>query len=243
MNPKKPIIAIVCNQDFPEKPEDVKTNDVNQRYTTAILNAGGLPVLIPVEFPVSEIAVLRTMADGIFLVGGEDVAIDQFGGKPHPSVSVPNPERDALEIALTRLAIQTDWPILGICRGVQSMNVAMGGTLYTDIADQFSTPIIHNSPEGTPRDAVIHPVRLQPDSQAGTIFAEREIPVNSFHHQAIKDLAPGFTASGFSPDGLIETVEFPKNRFAVGVQWHPECMQESPVQIRLFTAFVEKAGN
>ncbi len=243
MNDKKPVIAIICNQDIPEKPEEPKTNDVNRRYTTSVLKAGGLPVLIPIEYPLTEIQLLRKSFDGLLFVGGEDVAIEAFGGEPHPSVSIPNPERDALEIALARLAIETDWPLLGICRGLQSINVALGGTLYTDIAAQFSTAIVHNSPEGTARDAEIHPVRLEPESRAAAFFGVPELQVNSFHHQAVKDLAPVFRPAGFSPDGLIEAIEAPRNRFAVGVQWHPECMlhecmQEHPLQMRLFTAFV-----
>lgn len=239
MNTKKPVIAIICNQDIPENPEEVKTNEVNHRYPTAILNAGGLPVLIPIEYPVSEIAGLRKMFCGVFLTGGNDVAIARFGGKPHPSVSAPNLERDAFEIELTRLAIQTNWPILGICRGIQVMNVAMGGTLFTDIPDQVPDSLNHYNIQGTPRNTIAHTVQFDPASQIGRIYGLRELPVNSFHHQAIKDIAKDFKPAGITPDGLIEAIEVPENRFAVGVQWHPEWLQESPDQMKLFTAFVD----
>lgn len=238
MKTKKPVIAIVCNQEIPDDPQEVKFNEVNHRYTTAILNAGGLPVLIPIEYPVSEIAGLREMFSGVFLIGGEDVAIKRFGGKPHPSVSMPNLERDDLEIELTRMAVKTNWPILGICRGVQAMNVALGGTLFSDIADQVPESIRHNCVKGTPRNAVAHTVLIDPSSQIGEIYGVQELPVNSFHHQAIKDTAKNFKPVGVTPEGLVEAVEIPENRFAIGVQWHPECIQDSPNQMKLFIAFV-----
>ncbi len=239
MNHTRPAIAIICNQDFPDNPDESLYNDVSNRYTTAILNAGGLPVLIPVEFPITALQYLRESFDGVFLIGGGDVAIERFGGKIHPSISLPNHARDFLEIEITKYAIETVWPILGICRGIQSMNVALGGTLYTDIADQVPNTVRHNCTKETPRNQAVHTVQLKSQSRLGEIYGKTSLDVNSFHHQAIHTVAALFTPVGMTPDGLIEAVEIHDHRFAIGVQWHPECMQDNPDQIKLFAAFVK----
>jgi putative glutamine amidotransferase len=238
MNQKRPVIAIICNQDIPDNPDEAIYNDVSQRYTTAILNAGGLPVLIPDEFPPSEIQYLRDTYSGVFLIGGGDVAVERFFGKVHPSISAPNHPRDILEIEITKHAVETSWPILGICRGIQTMNVALGGSLYTDIADQVPGTIHHSSPKGTPRNQTIHSVQFDPQSRLEKIYGKSSLNVNSFHHQAISKIASAFSPVGMTPDGLIEAVEIPDHPFAIGVQWHPECMQDDPDQIKLFSAFI-----
>lgn len=242
MSVKKPWIAVVCHRNLSREGIDIIPDELSPRYTTAILKAGGLPILIPIDYPLTELRRLRDTFDGILLAGGNDVETQRYHGKEHPSVSRPCPERDELEIALTRLAIETDWPIFGICRGIQVMNVAMGGTLFSDIADQVPGTLRHNSPADTPRNHAVHNVSILENSHTATILGVQLVAVNSFHHQAVAEAAPCFSVSGFSEDGLIEALEAPRNLFALGVQWHPECMQEYPEHMNLFRAFIAAAA-
>ena len=236
---KKPIIAIICSQDIPENNDGSRTNEVNTHYPTAICMAGAIPLLIPIEFPLDDLDLIFQHADGLLLIGGEDVALERFNGEPHSSVSKPNPERDELEIQLVQKAVQLDFPLLGICRGEQVMNVAMGGTLISDIPAQTSSPLFHRAIKG--EAAAHHSVRLIPDTQLQKLYETDALDVNSYHHQAVKSLAPCFIPSAFSEDGLLEAFEAPDRKFIVGIQWHPERMQTIPIQRKPFSAFIQSA--
>ena len=238
MSSRNPKICIICHQDAQSDPSLAKINKVSEMYSLSISKAGALPFLIPVDFPLNSLSEIRNTFDGILLIGGGDVANERYGGKPHSSVSAPDPVRDELEISLVHLALKTEWPILGICRGIQVMNVAMGGSLYSDIADQYPNEIRHNSPQGTPRDKIIHEVHIKTGTRLFEIFGKSSISVNSFHHQAVKSPASCFIVSGETDHGLIEAIEVSERKFAIGVQWHPECLPESEDQQRLFQAFI-----
>ncbi len=236
----KPNIAILCGQDQPEKGDEPKTNEVNSYYTRAILMAGGLPFLIPVEFPIDTLMLIFERFEGLLLIGGEDVALDRYGGISHESVSIPNLERDEIEIQLVREAMRRNFPLLGICRGQQVMNVAMGGTLISDIPSQTIAPLVHYAPKGEP--PAHHLVTLEPDSKLKNIYQEDSIETNSYHHQAVDKLAACFTRSAFSFDDLLEAFEAPEQPFAFGLQWHPERMQSIPLQRKIFNAFISAAN-
>jgi putative glutamine amidotransferase len=147
--------------------------------------------------------------------------------------------RDAIELPLLRAAVDMNKPLFGICRGLQVMNVALGGTLYTHIADQLPNALQHDWQQGYPRTHLAHPVRVEEVTRLAEILGAPLVQVNSLHHQGIKDLAPNLKATAFAPDGLIEGIELPDHRFALAVQWHPEWMAEHEEMRKLFKAFVE----
>jgi putative glutamine amidotransferase len=199
-------------------------------------------LLIPNQLPASGWMEVFNRLDGILFTGGGDVATEIFRGVDHSKVDGVDPERDALELPLVRAAAQGGKPFLGICRGLQVINVALGGTLYTHIADQHPGAIKHDWHDGFPRNHPAHPVRLEEGSLIAEVCGEPLLQVNSLHHQGIKNLAPGLKAVGFTPDGLVEAVELPDHCFGLAVQFHPEWLTDQEPVRRLFKAFVKAAG-
>jgi putative glutamine amidotransferase len=212
---------------------------LGRAYVTSIQKAGGVPLVIPVGLDRGDILSLVSRLDGICFTGGGDIDLKYFNGTPHPKVYGVLPERDALEFALLDAALAANKPILAICRGIQVLNVAFGGDLYTHIQDQFEKSLKHDWFPKFPRDKLAHAVRLIPGSKLHQIFGTDEIRVNSLHHQGIKKVGGGLTATAFAPDDLIEGLEVEGARFALGVQWHPECLPNDLGMQRLFKAFVE----
>lgn len=240
MGEMKPKIALVCHRGERALPNRVQQDQMGTTYTTAVAKAGGLPFLIPLDYPAEDISVIRKNFDGLLLIGGGDVETARYGGKEHPSVSGVWAIRDELECALANLAYDTGWPVFGICRGVQVMNVAAGGKLYSDIPDQVpEVRFIHAQPVGTPRDHIVHQVNILPNTKLRTIIGRETLPVNSFHHQAVSEPGRDLRICAVSEDGIPEALEIPGHPFALGVQWHPECMQQYDDQLKLFHAFVD----
>jgi putative glutamine amidotransferase len=180
--------------------------------------------------------------DGVLLTGGVDVDPREYGDADrHPTVDV-DPRRDAYELALARLALARDLPIFAICRGVQVLNVAGGGTLIQDLPTARPSSIEHSLPR--PKNALAHAIRVTPGTCLSVLLqpsADRPVAVNSRHHQSIKDPAPGFVVSAIAPDGVIEAIERPGARFCLGVQWHPENFWETGEFRALFQGFVDAA--
>jgi putative glutamine amidotransferase len=196
---------------------------VNAAYVRSALAAGGVPVVLSPLLGPSYAARALDGADALLLTGGEDIDPSYYGAQPSPLLQPPSRERDLFELALFAAARQRELPILGICRGIQLINVGLGGTLYQDLAAERPGAVDHN-PEGA-RSARSHRIRLAPGSRAAEALGSDAGMVNSFHHQAIRDLAPGLIASGWSEDGLIEAVETPPEvTWLLAVQWHPEEM-------------------
>ncbi len=206
----------------------------------AIERAGGLPILIPAHLSDDTLRVIYERVDAVLLPGGGDVDPKHYGAQPHPTTAHINALRDRTELALARWAVAEDRPILGICRGHQLLNVAMGGTLIQDISSQTHTHLKHDTPFTTPRSAIIHDVHIAPDSRLAQIIGDTKIPVNSIHHQAVDVVAPSARVVAQSADGIVEALELPQKTFALSVQWHPEDMENEAMH-RLFTAFVEAA--
>jgi putative glutamine amidotransferase len=162
----------------------------------------------------------------------------------HPKLGAVDPARDRVELQLTRWAIEDKKPVLGLCRGIQVINVSLGGTLYQDIADQVPTAIKHDyfPTAGFERDHLAHDVELTPGTRIQKAMERGRIRVNSMHHQGIKDLAPELVASAVAPDGLVEAVEHDSDHFMVGVQWHPEVFEMTDPHTRhLFREFIAQA--
>jgi putative glutamine amidotransferase len=218
---------------------------LQQTYVQAILQAGGLPVLIPSDVPQPLWRELFERLDGILFTGGGDIALTYFEGEPHSAIYGIDDARDAIEVALTRFAADEKKPFLGICRGIQVINVALGGTLYTHILDQLPNALEHSctSADGVPaRTRLTHSVQVEPESQFCRVVGQTTMNVNSLHHQGIKAVAPALKAVAYAPDGLVEAVEMPAHPFGLAVQFHPEWLtDQEPVQ-RLFKAFVEESN-
>lgn len=216
-------------------------------YINSLTALGALPWVIPlVADDMDTLRGIYEQLDGIFLAGGVDVSPNQYGEDPTPLCGRIDPDRDAVEMALTRWALADHKPILGVCRGVQVLNVAAGGTLYQDVRAQHPAAIKHDyfpySGEYS-RDLRIHNVEILPDTRLDAALQNRSVSVNSMHHQGIKRLADGFRPSAYAEDGLIESIEAPNGQFAVGVQWHPEeFVGRDPATDRLFCAFLSSAS-
>jgi putative glutamine amidotransferase len=232
-----PIIGITVSRNF-ENHQFYNQNP--SAYSEAIVLAGGLPLLIPVEFPVAQITKISSQIDGLLISGGDDVDYLLYGGEPHPTIEGICEERDQLEIELLKCAMQTKKPVLGICRGIQLINVALGGTLYTHLPEHFKTDLIHNTPQEKGRSSLVHEVELDSNSKLGRIIGLKQFQVNSFHHQAIQIPAPDLRVTARATDGLIEAVELANDPFGViGVQWHPECLLACQSQRNIFKAFID----
>ncbi len=209
-------------------------------YEESIRRAGGEPHVLDAEHDTPESA-LRDL-DGLLLTGGGDVNPAVYGEPRHPTTDEAEPGRDRFELALTERALGADLPILAICRGIQVLNVAAGGTLMQDIPSAVPGALPHAVKE--PKFALAHDVWLTKDSRLAALMRERlqdqeELPVNSRHHQAIGRLAPGLEVAATAPDGVIEAVERPASKFCIGVQWHPENFWRTGEFRALFEAFIE----
>ena len=215
---------------------------VQHTYINAIREAGGLPLLIPNQLVEKEWREIYKRLDGILFTGGGDIRTDLFNGSPHPKVAEVDDERDSLELSMLRLAVKDGKPFLGICRGCQVANVALGGTLYTHIPDQLEGAIRHDWYPNIPRNHLAHPVRVEEGSRIAEIFGEPVLRVNSLHHQGIKDLAPALKAVAFAPDGLVEAVDLTAHPFGFAVQWHPEWLTDQEPTKRLFLSFVDASA-
>ncbi len=221
----KPIIGIT-----PSPSEDQFSHGLFYRYalssnyTEAVEAAGGIPVIIPPQH--GNVDQILAMVDGLLLSGGGDLNPRRYGDTDvHETTYGIHELRDELEIELTQGAIERDLPVLCICRGIQVLNVALNGTLYQDIADQYSDEIQHRQHEkGIAPSEPSHEVRAIRDSLLGDVYEADSIQTNSFHHQGLKDVSPELRAIGTAPDGIVESVERPASTWILGVQWHPEMM-------------------
>ena len=214
---------------------------ISEAYTKALMNAGACPVLIPLGLPTERLEDLISRLDGILFTGGGDIHPQHYGSQMHPLVDDIDAERDEIEINLVQKITKTELPFMGICRGLQVLNVALGGSLYKDILDQRPEARKHQYYPNWPRNYLAHAVRIESTSQLGRILGLENVEVNSLHHQGIRNLAPGLQATAFAPDGLVEAFEVPGRPFALAVQWHPEWLQEHVPMQTLFRAFVQAA--
>ena len=212
---RKPIIGITGNYDSGKC-------TLLEGYYRSVLAAGGTPLIIPPFNDTDAMLSLLDRVDALILSGGGDINPLYLGEEPMRELSSINPARDWHELMLVRLAANRQIPILGICRGLQVMTAALGGKLYQDIYKETSATLKHS--QDTDRHIATHSVHLSPSSMLAKLFDCIHLPVNSFHHQAVKEAAPGFAVTALSPDGLIEAVESTTHKSMIGVQWHPECM-------------------
>jgi putative glutamine amidotransferase len=211
-------------------------------YVTALESAGLIPLIVPPLSSASAAAAIMNSVSGLVLTGGEDVDPARYGEKRHEKVRSVNVARDATEVALIEEAKARGKPVLAICRGIQILNVALGGTLVQDIPSQCETKIAHD--EDSPRGTRSHEVAVEPGSLIARAVGTEHLTVNSFHHQSVKRVADGMRVTARSPDGVIEGLESTDDWWVMAVQWHPEEMNDSPEpwDRGLFKAFAQKLG-
>ena len=219
---------------------------MGQRYVLVLASVGALPWPVPLlEGDTETLRGIYEQLDGVFLTGGVDIDPVSYGEARHERCGQSDPARDWTELTFVRWAMEDRKPVLAVCRGIQSINVAAGGSLYQDLSAQRPDAIKHDyfpSADGYSRNLLVHGVRIAEESRLGNILGVREVEVNSMHHQGVKDLAPGLRASAFAPDCLIEGIEATDDHFLIGVQWHPEELADTDSGMRrLFTAFVAAA--
>jgi len=237
----KPYIGITCGT-FRDRDWSPPMNILRRTYIEAVATAGGAPFLIPLVDDEEVMRALYDRLDGLLLSGGGDVDPSHYGEEPTAELGTTDPLRDTVELWLARWAAADGKPILGICRGVQMLNVALGGTLYQDIPAQLHSDLVHDS-SYTRQDwtYMAHDLRLAPDSKLAQLFETTSFPINSLHHQSLKTIAPGLRPVGWAPDGVVEAIEGNNGHFLIGVQCHPEALQGAadPRWQALFKRFVE----
>ncbi|MCP3761725.1 gamma-glutamyl-gamma-aminobutyrate hydrolase family protein [Domibacillus sp. A3M-37] len=231
---KEPVIGITSS--FVRQTLNTEGVYVHRDYHRAILTAGGIPIILP-PAPLHVIPSYLEMCDGFILSGGEDIDPMHYGQSPHDKLGPVFPERDEFELRLTASILEQKKPLLAICRGLQLINVSLGGTLWQDLPSQANSSILHS--QSSQRSVPTHQVTLVGHSRLAKIIQETTVNVNSLHHQGIETLGKGLTAVGHSPDDLIEAVEMEGDVFVVGVQWHPESMVPESIEMcRLFSHFI-----
>jgi putative glutamine amidotransferase len=212
-------------------------------YVEGVAAAGGAPVVLPPVGDESSADALIHSLDGLLLSGGSDLDPGYYGEEPVPELGVTLPERDAFEMALVGLALRRGMPVFGICRGMQVLNVALGGTLYQDLPSQWDRDLLKHR-QATPKWQPTHEVSVSESSYIAEVMGRGSVKVNSYHHQGIRGLAEGLVVTGRSTDGVIEAVEAEdlSERWLLGVQWHAEAMRGAgPQQESLFEAHVSAA--
>lgn len=211
----------------------------NKTYIQAIENVGGVPILIPIIKDRQSLSALLLHIDGLLLPGGIDIHPSNYQEEAHPALRETDVQLDELELKLAHWALEHDIPTLGICRGLQLINVALGGTLHQDLGSECVGSLQHGNWHLQPNE-IIHTVQIEPGSYIEKVLGVREIAVNSLHHQAIKEPGEGVFISGRSEDNIIELMEVPGRSFVVAVQCHPEELyKEQPVWTHLFSALID----
>lgn len=242
-----PIIGISTNFHTVDKGKflGMERIYVNKDYADAVVKAGGIPLLLPPVADRNAVTRYVEICDGFILSGGGDINPILYGATPHPCIEEFHTGLDRAQWALTEEILKTDKPLLAICRGIQLLNVVLGGTLWQDIT-AIGRPVMSHS-QYSPREDIFHPVNIERDSILGRLFGEK-LEVNSFHHQCLNRLGDQLKITAKAPDGVIEAVEMSGHSFVAGVQWHPEMLlcgsdQMLPLFRQLIAHCPEKQAN
>ena len=232
----KPVIAVVPLVD-----EEKESLWMLPGYMDGIAEAGGIPLMLPLKCEAEDIRQILDGIQGILLTGGHDVDPKMYGELPLAECGKPCRERDAMESILLEQALERDMPVLGVCRGIQFLNAYLGGSLYQDLPLQHPSGIEHH--QKPPYDVPVHKVDILNGSGLFSLLNKNNIAVNSYHHQAIKEMAESLRAMAVSEDGIIEAVEMSGKRFVWAVQWHPEFSHKVDEDSRkIFAEFVKTSG-
>lgn len=235
----RPLIGVTTSVTFGQYPERAY---VNAAYLRAVQAAGGVPVLLPPQLDAASRDALWQRIQGLVLTGGGDLDPRRFGEVAHAAVYEVSAARDELELGLVTSALEAEVPLFAICRGIQVLNVALGGTLWQDIPSEVGAAVTHTQKE--PRERATHAVTVRGETRLAEVLGAREVAVNSFHHQAIRKLGRGLRDVAWAPDDVIEGIELPGAPMLVlGVQWHPEdLIEHDPAAANLFRSLVEAAA-
>ena len=233
---KKPVIGVTPLWD-----DRLESIWMLPGYLDGLRNAGALPLIFPLDTDETDLQQLYALCDGILFTGGHDVSPELYGEALRPLCDIPCPQRDTLEAALFRLAMEDGKPMLGICRGLQFLNAMLGGTLYQDLPTEHPGSVAHTMTQ--PYNRPCHSVALAEDGLLRRLTGQDTLGVNSCHHQGICCLAPALQAEACAPDGLVEAVVCPDHPFLLAVQWHPEFTFPTDAASRaVFQAFAEACG-
>jgi putative glutamine amidotransferase len=240
---QRPIIGVIASR-YPRTGGNSMLSGIGEQYLRAVEAGGGIPLLMHLTRDAAVLQAHYHRCDGLLFAGGGDVDPAIFGHAPHPKLGMIESLRDEIELALARQAINDAKPVLGICRGIQLLNVALGGTLYQDIPSELPEASDHYaSAKEIGRAHLAHSITLEPESWLAARLGTHALPVNTFHHQALREVAPGLQVTGRAPDGVIEAIEGTGLGFVIGVQCHPEDLWESADTrwAHLFAGFVDAA--
>lgn len=237
-----PLIGITSDLDLGISTQSISPGRsyffICRNYLTAVEKVGGMPLLLPVYMEKERVEKILDIISGLIISGGGDLDPSFYNEEPDIHLGPINPERNSYEVMITQLSLERDLPILGICGGMQTINVVCGGSLFQDIYSQIPNVISHR--QRAPRWCAYHSVNIDSSSKLYQIFKAEQIKVNSRHHQAVKTLGKNLKISATSQDNVIEAIESTVHKFVIGVQWHPEDMYERDVFAKsLFQAFVK----
>jgi len=238
----RPIIGVLCGYDGGDGSAFSARDSIPHSYVACVLQAGGSPLLIPCTEDAEPTRVALELVSGLIITGGPDVDPAFYGEEPRAELGAIAPERDALDRHTVDFILQhPDLPVLGICRGIQSINAFAGGTLIQDIRSQVPGAIKHS--QNAPGWYGTHDVRIEPGSRLAETLGEVPLRANSFHHQAVAEVAEGFRAVAHTSDGVIEAIERTSARYCIAVQFHPEIMAPRSERIaKLFARLVAEAS-
>lgn len=241
----RPIIGCASYHKIVTRDPYLEMFGMSVRYMEALIAAGAIPVAIPPDLDQGSLQIVLERVDGLLLTGGGDIDPRRYNGHHiHATVSGIDGKRDEAELFIAREAVARGLPLLAICRGHQVLNVALGGTLWQDVADEMPRAMVHDYHRpGLGYDVLVHTVILEPGSHLAELLGETHCWVNSLHHQGVRDLASKLLATAVAPDGLVEGVEVIGHPFAVGVQWHPEhIVKNAPAMLALFQGLAAAAS-
>lgn len=229
----KPIIGITAHVELDWK--HTLAND----YIQAVICAGGIPLIIPAGID-ADVDQIVDKIDGVVLSGGGDIDPTLFGEEPHQNLGSISPGRDSLEVAIIHRFLEKNKPILAICRGIQILNIAAGGDMFQDIYSQSESQLLQHAQKAT-RSHYSHYVNIEKNSLLESIAGQTEFKVNSFHHQAVRNVVSPFIVTARASDGVIEAIESTEHQFVLGVQWHPEplALNEDHISKAIFQRFIE----
>lgn len=231
----KAIIGIVASMEV-----NTDRYHVSLDHITAITRAGGIPIVLPYTKQLGQVKKYLELIDGLYLIGGDDLDPDYYGKEPIPELGPVLPERDEFEIKMTEQALAAGKPFLGVCRGAQILNVAMGGDMYQDIQAEYDTTQLQHT-QKAPKEHGSHHVNILKGSRLHQLTKRTTLKVNSWHHQANKSISPGYQVVAQANDGIIEAIESKESLFVLGVQWHPEIMagHDDLASIRIYQGFIQ----
>lgn len=236
MSSRQPLIGLVAQYNS----ENPHRYFIHRAYVQAIADAGGVPLIVPPQ-QAEQLGAILSSVQGVVLTGGVDVDPIRYGEQPKEGCGEISPLRDELDLAVTAFALEHDLPLLAICRGIQVLNVSLGGSLIQDILAEVNGALKHR--QQAPGWYGTHDVDVQPSTLLSGILGSGGLRVNSFHHQAIRQVGQGLRISATAPDGIVEAVESTRHRFVLGVQWHPELMAERCLAAQaIFRHFVQAAA-